>query len=435
MDIFPLIYDINEHLTHLDQWAAEEYPQKAMQNLADTLVIRKEPKGLVLIMGPWNYPFLLVMKPFVGAISAGCTVIIKPSELSSHTSKLLAELVPKYLDPSAYRVLNGGVTETKFLLQQEFDHICYTGSTAVGRIVMKAAAEHLTPVTLELGGKCPAVVDETADLSITAHRLASGKWMNAGQTCIAPDYVICPSSLQPALVDALRNAVKDFYGNNPQESNSYARIINGHHRQRIMKLLNNTKGKIEFGGETIEEENYIAPTVVTGVKLEDALMSEEIFGPVLPMLTYENMEEAIQNIRKRDKPLALYVFSKDNTFINKILDNTQSGGAVVNDCVVHYIAPNLPFGGIGASGMGAYKGLASYEIFTHRRSTLIKTQSLEVLTKLRYPPYDLGNLSLLEAMVTGSVDRTLATFLSGFKGLVTVGAIVGLISVGLRYIK
>ncbi|RUS21091.1 fatty aldehyde dehydrogenase [Endogone sp. FLAS-F59071] len=357
-------------------------------NAMDTTLIRKEPLGVVLVIGSWNYPFNLLLTPVVGAISAGNCVVIKPSEGAPHAAALIAELIPKYLDPRAYSVVNGAVEETTELLKSRWDHIFYTGSGTVGRIIATAAAKQLTPVTLELGGKSPAVITEDADLTLTAHRIAFGKYFNAGQTCIAPDYVLINEDKVKPFVEAMRATIKEFYGEDPQKSDSYPRIIAPRHFGRLQNLIESrSSGSVVIGGQMDMDDLYIAPTVIIDLKEDEKLMQEEIFGPILPVIGVKDVDEAIEFINSRDQPLALYTFSKNKETINKILDNTRSGGAVVNDTLMHFAEPSLPFGGVGPSGQGSYHGAKSFETFSHSRSTMIKEQNMEAVNILRYPPY------------------------------------------------
>ncbi|KAG0244317.1 Aldehyde dehydrogenase [Actinomortierella wolfii] len=383
-------------IKNLEKWAANRSVKTTIVNKFDNVHIRKDPLGLVLIIGAWNYPLNLLLAPAVGAIAAGNTVVLKPSEVAPSTAAILTNLLPKYLDQRSYRIINGAVDETTLLLEHKWDHIFYTGSGSVGRIIMGAAAKQLTPVTLELGGKSPAFVSRDVDIAITARRLAWGKFFNCGQTCIAPDYLIVERGIEDKLVESFKHYIQEFYTNNPQESNSYGRIVNNNHFQRIKKLLDETKGKIVAGGETDENDRYIAPTIVLDVKADDALMADEIFGPVLPIMLVDKLLEGVRFVNQRDQPLALYVFSKNKRQIDYILDHTRSGGAVINDALIQFIVSTLPFGGTGPSGIGNYHGKRSFDIFSHERSTLVKSQGLEKLNDLRYPPYSEKKLKWLD---------------------------------------
>ncbi|KAG0257499.1 Aldehyde dehydrogenase [Actinomortierella ambigua] len=383
-------------IKNLDKWAAHRSVKTSIVNKFDNVHIRKDPLGMVLIIGAWNYPINLLLAPAVGAIAAGNTVLLKPSEVAPSTAAVLTRLLPKYLDQRAYRIVNGAVEETSLLLEQKWDHIFYTGSGSVGKIIMGAAAKQLTPVTLELGGKSPAFVSRDVDVAITARRLAWAKFFNCGQTCIAPDYLIVERGIEDKLVESFKHSLQEFYTANPQESTSYGRLVNDRHYNRVKKLLDESKGKVVVGGETDEKERFIAPTVVLDVKADDSLMSEEIFGPVLPIILVDKLLEGVRLVNQGDQPLALYVFSKNKRQIDYILDHTRSGGVVVNDALIQFIVSTLPFGGTGPSGIGNYHGKRSFDIFSHERSTLIKSQGLEKLNDLRYPPYSDKKLKWLD---------------------------------------
>jgi len=348
--------------------------------------IVREPLGVALLIGPWNYPFYLVIAPLVGALAAGNCAVIKPSEVSAKTSALLARWLPEYLDRSCVQVIEGGIPETTALLAERFDYIFYTGNGVVGRIVMTAAAKHLTPVTLELGGKSPCIVDASADLAVAARRILWGKFSNAGQTCVAPDYVLAHSGIHDALLDRFKTTLREFYGEDPRKSPDYGRIINVRHHQRLMKLMQS--GEIVAGGEADEAERYIAPTILKGVAPDAPVMADEIFGPILPVLSVPSVDAAIEMVNRREKPLALYVFASDDDVQQRVIDRTSSGGATINHAWMHLAVAGLPFGGVGPSGMGAYHGRASFETFSHRKSVLKKSTAID--PSLVYPPYDLG---------------------------------------------
>uniref|UniRef100_H2ZTZ0 Aldehyde dehydrogenase family 3 member A2 n=1 Tax=Latimeria chalumnae TaxID=7897 RepID=H2ZTZ0_LATCH len=314
----------------------------------------------------------------------GNAVVLKPSEVSEHMAKILEELLPQYLDQDLYPVVNGGVLETTELLKQKFDHILYTGSSSVGKIVMEAAAKHLTPITLELGGKSPCYIDKDCDIDVACRRVTWGKFLNCGQTCIAPDYILCDKSIQGRAVEVIKETLKEFYGEDPKTSPDYERIINKHHFKRIFSLMEGSK--VALGGETDEESCYIAPTVLTEVSPDSKVMQEEIFGPLLPIVNVSGVDEAIRFINQREKPLALYVFSHDKKVIKKMIAETSSGGVTANDVILHYIVSALPFGGVGNSGMGSYHGKHSFDTFSHRRSCLVKSLKMERMNKVRYPP-------------------------------------------------
>ena len=342
-----------------------------------------EPLGVVLVIAPWNYPIQLLLVPAAGAIAAGNAVVMKPSEVSAATSALLGELVPKYMDPAAVAIVEGGIPETTDLLEQRFDHIFYTGNGTVGRVVMTAAVKNLTPVTLELGGKSPVIVDSSANLKVSAHRIAWGKWLNAGQTCVAPDYVLVDEKVRDVFVDELGKAIGEFYGENPQASESYARIVSPRHFDRLKGLLRGTTPAI--GGVSDEGTRYISPTVLVDVDLESQVMNEEIFGPILPVISVSSTDDAISYVNAHAHPLALYVFAENKKVVREVLSRTTSGGVTVNGTILHLTNPNLPFGGIGESGMGGYHGRAGVRIFQHMKPVLTRGTKLD--PSLTYPPY------------------------------------------------
>ncbi len=345
--------------------------------------ILREPLGVVLIISPWNYPVQLLLSPLASALAAGNCAVLKPSEVTPRTSAALARFVPEYLDREAVSLVEGGVEETTALLEQRFDHIFYTGNGAVARVVMEAASRHLTPVTLELGGKSPCIVDDDVDLKISARRIAWGKWINAGQTCVAPDYVLVKREREEELVEALAESVREFYGEDPRQSADFARIVNLRHHERVAKLIRD--GRPAFGGEADASERYVAPTVLRDVAPDSEVMKEEIFGPVLPVIPVDSIDEAIGIVNGRDKPLALYVFTRRREVEEDVLARTSAGGVTVNGTILHLGSPDLPFGGVGPSGMGAYHGRFGFETFSHRKSVL--SRGFRFDPKLLYPPY------------------------------------------------
>ena len=375
--------DVRHTLSQLSKWMRPERVRTNLANLPGSSRILREPLGCVLIISPWNYPIQLVLSPLAAALAAGNCAVLKPSELTPACATLLAKLVPEYLDREAVRVVGGAVEETTALLRERWDHIFFTGGGAVGRVVMEAAAKHLTPVTLELGGKSPCIVDADADLVTAAHRIAWAKFLNAGQTCVAPDYVLVHTSVEGALLDELKKVVTEYYGADPQKSPDFARIVNTRHHARLVGLLGD--GEAVVGGQHDAATRYLAPTVLTKVKLDGKLMGDEIFGPILPVLAVDSVSEAIRFVRAREKPLALYVYSRSQDTVDEVLAGTSSGGVCVNDCVMHLTVPDLPFGGVGPSGMGAYHGKAGFDCFSHRKSVLDKSTMVD--PPLRYPPY------------------------------------------------
>lgn len=347
--------------------------------------IYPEPYGTALLIAPWNYPVQLMLSPLVGAIAAGNTAVLKPSEISLNTSHVLARLIADTFDPAYIACVEGGPDTAGALLGQRFDYIFYTGSTAVGRLVMKAAAEGPTPVTLEMGGKSPCIVEDDVDIVKTARRIVWGKFFNAGQTCIAPDYLLVNRKIKERLLAQLGQTIVRFYGPDPGKSPDYARIVNGRHFDRLSRLL--SRGRIVAGGVKDKAARYIAPTVIDGVLPADPVMQEEIFGPILPVIEYGNLSEAIAFVNARPRPLSLYYFSRDARKQDRVLAETQSGGVGINDTIIHITSPYLPFGGNGASGMGSYHGKASFDTFTHYKSVLKQTFLFDLT--LRYLPYRL----------------------------------------------
>ncbi|XP_069485033.1 aldehyde dehydrogenase family 3 member B1-like [Ambystoma mexicanum] len=388
-----LITEINVALNNLKTWMKDEHVEKNWATKLNSAFIRKDPFGVVLIIGAWNYPIQLLLNPLVGAIGAGNCAILKPSELSKSTEKLVSNLLPRYLDQECFAVVCGGPQEISQLLENKFDYIFFTGNASVGKIIMAAASKHLTPVTLELGGKNPCFVDNGCNPKNIANRLAWVRFFNAGQTCVAPDYVLCTWQMREQLLSALKETLETFYGKEPQQSSDFGRIINDRHFQRVKALLQS--GSVAIGGQSDKSDKYIAPTVLVDVQESDPVMQEEIFGPILPILTVESPEEAIAFINRQEKPLAFYAFSPDSKVIDAMLDRTSSGGFCGNDGMMHMTLPSLPFGGIGHSGMGNYHGKFSFNTFSHHRAVLLRSPGLEKLNTLRYPPYTKSNLGLL----------------------------------------
>ncbi|XP_032354824.1 aldehyde dehydrogenase, dimeric NADP-preferring isoform X2 [Camelus ferus] len=383
-EIVYILEEIDYVIQKLPEWAADEPVEKTPQTQQDEPYIHSEPLGVVLVIGAWNYPFSLTIQPMVGAIAAGNAVLIKPSELSENTASLLAAVIPQYLDKDLYAVICGGVPETTEVLKERFDHILCTGSTAVGKIVMAAAAKHLTPVTLGLGGKNPCYVDKDCDLDIACRRIAWGKFMNSGQNCVGPDYILCDPSIQNQIVEKLKKSLKEFYGEDAKKSRDYGRIINCQHFQRIMGLMEGQK--VAHGGAGDAATRYIAPTILMDVDPQSQVMQEEVFGPIMPIVCVRGLEEAIQFINQREKALALYVFSLNDKVIKKMIAETSSGGVTANDIMVHSTVHSLPYGGVGSSGMGSYRGWESFKTFSHRRSCLVRPLLNEESLKARYPP-------------------------------------------------
>ncbi|MBD2561010.1 MULTISPECIES: aldehyde dehydrogenase [Nostoc] len=389
-----VIKEIDYAIKHLKTWTKPKKTAVSFDFFSYSARIYPEPLGVVLIIGPWNYPFQLIISPLVGAIAAGNCAIIKPSEIASHTSRIIAEIVAKYFDPAYIAVVEGGVEASQKLLAEKFDHIFFTGGTAVGKIIMAAAAKYLTPVTLELGGKSPCIVDTDINLEHTVRRITWGKFINAGQTCIAPDYLLVDKKIKKDLIDGLVKSLKEFYGDNPANSPDYARIISQKHFDRLVNFLKD--GEVIIGGDAQPSERYIAPTVIDNVSLEDSVMQEEIFGPILPIIEYTDIAEAIALINSRPKPLALYLFSQNKNLQKRVLQETSSGGVCINDTVMQVGVSSLPFGGVGDSGIGNYHGKASFDTFSHNKSVLQNSFWLDL--KWRYAPYE-GKLPLIKKLL------------------------------------
>ncbi|MFH6271088.1 aldehyde dehydrogenase [Staphylococcus aureus] len=347
--------------------------------------IKKEPYGTVLIIAPFNYPFQLVFEPLIGAIAAGNTAIIKPSELTPNVARVIKRLINETFDANYIEVIEGGIEETQTLIHLPFDYVFFTGSENVGKIVYQAASENLVPVTLEMGGKSPVIVDETANIKVASERICFGKFTNAGQTCVAPDYILVHESVKDDLITALSKTLREFYGQNIQQSPDYGRIVKLKHYHRLTSLLNSAQMNIVFGGHSDEDERYIEPTLLDHVTNDSAIMQEEIFGPILPILTYQSLDEAIAFIHQRPKPLSLYLFSEDENATQRVINDLSFGGGAINDTLMHLANPKLPFGGVGASGMGRYHGKYSFDTFTHEKSYIFKSTRLE--SGVHLPPY------------------------------------------------
>jgi aldehyde dehydrogenase (NAD+) len=379
---------------HLARWASPQRRRTPWFVAPARGCVQSEPFGVALILGPWNYPVQLLLTPLVCAIAAGNCAVLKPSELAPRTAEAIAELMRDCFDEQLVMVVTGGADVAEALLRERFDKIFFTGSTRVGRMVMTAAAKHLTPVTLELGGKCPAIVCADAFLALAARRIAWGKFMNAGQTCVAPDWVLVERAARGPFVAAMKQALRKFYGDDPARSEDYGRIVNQAHFERLVNYLGD--GKVLHGGQHEAKALFIAPTILAGVAPDAAVMQEEMFGPILPVLEFDRLDDALAMLRDRPTPLALYVFTRDRAVERRVLAETRSGGACVNDVVSHMIGTGLPFGGLGESGLGAYHGHAGFEAFSHQRSVLRRATWLD--TPFRYPPQKLSLPGLKRAM-------------------------------------
>ncbi|MEX1217509.1 MAG: aldehyde dehydrogenase family protein [Acidimicrobiales bacterium] len=382
-DIAFVTSELKSMIKKLNKWNKPERVRTPLVTKPARSQLLPEPLGVVLVIAPWNYPVQLLLVPAAGAIAAGNAVVMKPSEVSAATSALLGELIPRYMDMSAIALVEGGIPETTDLLEQHFDHIFYTGNGTVGRVVMAAAVKNLTPVTLELGGKSPVIIDASANLKVAAHRITWGKWLNAGQTCVAPDYVLVNENMRDAFVNELRKAITEFYGTDPKVSDSYGRIVSVRHFDRLMGLKSG--GTAVIGGESDATSRYIAPTVLVDVDLEAKLMNEEIFGPLLPVIGVSSTDSAIAYVNAHAHPLALYVFAEDKHVIRDVLERTTAGGVTVNGTLMHLTNPNLPFGGIGESGMGGYHGKAGVRLFQHLKPVLSRGTRFD--PSIAYPPY------------------------------------------------
>lgn len=376
---------IRHMLKQLKKWMKPEKVRTPFYLFPATSRIYREPYGTVLIIGPFNYPFQLVIEPLIGAIAAGNCAIVKPSESTPHLSALITKMISKAFDPSYICVIEGERETTSLLIHAPVDYIFFTGSTEVGKIVMQAAAKNLVPVTLELGGKSPVIVDAQANLELAAKRIIWGKLLNTGQTCISPDYVLAHASIKESLIQKMKETIQGFYGSDIQHNNDYARIVNQRQFDRLASILDRDQAQIVFGGTTDRADLYIEPTLLAGSTWDSAAMQEEIFGPLLPILEYQDLNEAISAINTRPKPLSLYLFTEDATIEKQVLNQVSFGGGCINDTIMHVSNPALPFGGVGHSGVGAYHGKHSFDLFSHKKSILKKSTKIEF--GLVFPPY------------------------------------------------
>lgn len=376
---------IDYFIKNLKSWTKVKKVKNDAAQIPGKSYIYKSHYGAVLIIGPYNYPFQLLIEPLIGAISGGNTVILKPSEYAAKTEAIVEKIIKETFDEKYIAVVTGDYKVNSQLLDLEFDYIFFTGSVNVGKIVMEKASKHLTPVTLELGGKSPVIVDNTANLKVSAKRILWGKLTNAGQTCVAPDYILAHEDIYEELIKEFENVIIEFYGQDIIRSKDFGRIINDRHMNRLNAILERDKNKITFGGEVDFEKRYISPTIIRDVTLEDAVMNEEIFGPIIPVIKYKNMEDIKYYISHHKNPLALYVFSEDENFSEDIINRFSFGGGCVNDTISHVASAYLPFGGIGSSGMGNYHGKASFDTFTHTKSIVKKSTKIDL--KLVFPPY------------------------------------------------
>ena len=389
-----VIGDLKQTIKNIKCWAKPKRVIPSILNFPSTDFIYSEPYGKVLIISPWNYPFQLALCPLIAAVAAGNSVVLKPSELTPNTSSIIAEIISKVFSKNHVEVIEGGIEVSQNLLSQKWDYIFFTGSVAVGKIVAKAAAEHMTPVTLELGGKNPCIIDETANIKLAAKRIVWGKFINAGQTCIAPDYLLVQKKVKTELVEQLKHEITNAYSDNPELSPDYTRIVNTRNWERLKGLIE--PKKILFGGQNNSEDCYLAPTLIDETSFDSPVMKEEIFGPILPILSYENESELDAIITKYEKPLSLYVFTTKNNFAEKIIQKFSFGGGCINDTVIHFSNNRLPFGGVGHSGIGAYHGKMSFDTFSHKKAIVKKANWLDL--PMRYAPYK-GKLTLIRKIL------------------------------------
>ncbi|KGX87596.1 aldehyde dehydrogenase [Pontibacillus litoralis] len=389
-----LYAEVNKTIKELKEWMKPEKVKTPTSHIGSKSYIYKDPYGVSLIIAPWNYPFQLAIAPAIGAIAGGNTIVLKPSELTPNVSALIKQMIEETFDTSYFAVVEGGVEVSQELLDQPFDFIFFTGSVPVGKIVMEKAAQHLTPHVLELGGKSPVIVDETAKIELAAKRIAWGKFTNAGQTCIAPDYVYVHENVKQTFLTKLKEAVAALYGSNPIGNGDYTHIVNEKHFNRLTSYL--TNGTLVSGGKSNQNNLVIEPTILENVDWNEPIMQDEIFGPILPVLSYSSIDDVINQVRSKPKPLALYFFSEDEKSHQKIIQQLSFGGGSINDTLFHIANPNLPFGGVGPSGIGSYHGKASFDAFTHEKSMLHQTTKYDI--SIRYPNTKFG-LSLIKKVL------------------------------------
>lgn len=369
----------------LKNWAKRKQVNTPLHMFPTKSYIMKEPYGTVLIIGPFNYPFQLLIEPLIGAITAGNTVILKPSELTPNVSHVVKNIIESTFDSAYISIIEGDAEVTKQLVALPFDYIFFTGSEHVGRSIYQVASKNLTPVTLELGGKSPVIVDDTANIKVASERICFGKFINAGQTCVAPDFILVNQKVKADLIKAIKTTIKEFYGTQIQSSPDFGRIVSAKHFTRLQQLLESHQNEIVFGGDTDQNENYISPTILDNITFDSTIMKDEIFGPILPIIAYDDFDEIINTLQSKPKPLSLYLFSEDENTTERILNELSFGGGAINDTIMHLANPNLPFGGVGLSGIGQYHGKYSFDTFSHAKSYIFKTTRLE--SSLVFPPY------------------------------------------------
>ncbi|GGG95093.1 aldehyde dehydrogenase [Staphylococcus pragensis] len=380
-----LLKSIKMARKELKNWSKTKQVDTPLFMFPSKSYIKPEPYGTVLIIGPFNYPVQLVFEPLIGAIAAGNTAIVKPSELTPHVASVISKIIESTFAPEYISTVEGGIEETQALINLPFDYMFFTGSEKVGQVVYEAASKNLVPVTLELGGKSPVIVDETANIKVASDRISFGKFTNAGQTCVAPDYILVNRKVKNELIQALKQSIREFYGKDIQQSPDFGRIVNDKHFNRLSELLAVHQNEITFGGNTDAAERYIEPTILEGINPISKIMQEEIFGPLLPIITYDDFDEALDIIQSKSKPLSLYLFSEDENTTHRVLNELSFGGGAINDTLMHLANPNLPFGGVGASGIGQYHGKYSFDTFSHKKSYIFKSTRLD--SSIIYPPY------------------------------------------------
>lgn len=384
--------ELSHHLKHIRKWTKKKHYKTDLTNAIARSYSIREPYGVVLVMSPWNYPFMLTMEPLIGAIAAGNTCVVKPSAYAPATSQIVADIIAEVFPPEYVAVVQGGREENAALLEQRFDYIFFTGGVTVGKLVMEKASAHLTPVTLELGGKSPCIVAKDANLKVAAKRIVFGKYINCGQTCVAPDYLLIHESIRDEFVELLKKEITAMYTANPLENEAYGKIVNRRHFERLKGLINGST--VAFGGEWNEETLQIAPTVLIDVTAEQPVMQEEIFGPILPVLTFKDLDEVEKFVLEREKPLAFYLFTEDKAVQDRFMNHVSFGGGCINDTIMHLTSSEMGFGGVGHSGMGSYHGKKSFECFTHEKSILDKATWIDV--PMRYQPHKESKWALIK---------------------------------------
>lgn len=396
-EIGTVLSSIAYTVKHLKKWSKKKKVRTPLHQFGAKSYIHPEPYGVVLIIGPYNYPFSLLIEPMIGAIAAGNCIVVKPSEQTPAVTQVVYELLTENFRPDYIRVVEGEKEVTSRLIHSQFDYIFFTGSVPIGKIVMEAASKNLVPVTLELGGKSPCIIDKTANIKVSAERVVWGKFFNTGQTCVAPDYLVIHELIKDAFVKEIENTIRRFYGNDISKSKDYGRIVNERHTDRLISVVLKDNEKVVFGGNYNLKDKYIEPTLIDNVTWEDECMKDEIFGPLLPMMTFNDIDEVIQMINNKPKPLALYIFTKDREIQSRVISETSSGGCCVNDTVSHVASHYLPFGGVGNSGMGAYHGKESFRTFSHMKSILKKSTAIRM--SLVFPPYTESKLNMVKKIL------------------------------------